>query len=73
MSKNLVGQRSRGNTKGRLKSKTYRVTKRKKRKPLEIVGLARQEEEKMEKKDIEEEMKEKKRKEEVKLHLNHHS
>jgi hypothetical protein len=35
---------------------------------MKITGLARQEEEKIEKKDREEEMKEKKNKEEVKLH-----
>jgi hypothetical protein len=45
------------------------VTKRTKRKLLEITGLARQEEEKTKQKDREEEeMKEKKRKEEAKLH-----
>jgi hypothetical protein len=47
------------------------VTKRKKRKPLEIAGLAHREEEKTKQKDREEDMKEKKRKKEVKPH--HHS
>jgi hypothetical protein len=40
------------------------VAKRKKRKTLKIMGLARQGEEKMKQKDREEEMKENKRKEE---------
>jgi hypothetical protein len=46
--------------------------KRKKRKPLEIVGLAHQEEEKTKKKYMEEEMKENKSKEEVNLQLAPH-
>jgi hypothetical protein len=49
------------------------VTKRKKRKHLEIAGIARQGEgEEMKKKDREEEMKEKKRKEEGKVLEHHH-
>jgi hypothetical protein len=43
------------------------VTKRKKRKPMKIVGLSRQEEEKTKKNDMEEDIKENKSKDNSKL------